>query len=276
MMIRFSNIAAQDLAAVKDAVPLVHVITNYVTMGWVADVLSAVGASPIMADAPGEVEEVVALADALVINIGTLNPARLENMLNAGRQAAVLEKPVVLDPVGAGALSARTDAALKILDSLPVSVIRANASEMLALSGRTIRSRGVDTAYPVEAARTAAGEMAGRFGLTAVVTGTEDLVVADGRDYRSANGHPLMGRVSGTGCAAGALVGAFLAIDPDPLTATLSAMACFNLAGEMAAETAPSYGRFKMAMLDALDTLTPVIVQQGASIHSDNEDDNDT
>ncbi len=269
-MIPFLDIAARNLKTVKDTIPLIHAITNYVTMGWVADVLSALGVSPVMADAVGEVEEVTALADALVLNIGTLNPARLESMLKAGYQAAALGKPIVLDPVGAGAISARTEAAERILEALPVTVIRANASEMLALSDHTIQSRGVDTAHPVEAARDAAGEMAAAFGLTAVVTGQEDLIVTDHRIYRIRNGHPLMGKISGTGCAAGALIGAFLAVDPNPVTAVLSAMVCFNLSGEIAAESAAFPGRFKMALLDALAIITPTRIQQGARIHVDN------
>ena len=268
-MTPFFDIAARNLKTLKDTVPLIHTITNYVTMGWVADVLSAVGASPIMADAIGEVGEVTARADALVLNIGTLNPARLESMLKAGYQAAALGKPIVLDPVGAGAISARTEAALNILGALPVSVIRSNASEMLALSGHTIQPRGVDTVHPVEAARVAAGEVAAAFGLTAVVTGKEDLIVTDSQICRISNGHPLMGRISGTGCAVGALIGAFLAVDPNPATAALSAMVCFNLSGEIAAESAAIPGSFKIALLDVLDTLTPTLIQQGARIHID-------
>lgn len=270
-MIKRSDIAARNLEAVKNAAPLIHAITNFVTMGWVADVLSAVGASPIMADAVEEVEEVAALADALVLNLGTLNPGRLAGMLKAGHQAFATGIPIVLDPVGAGAISTRTEAALEILDHFQVSVIRANASEMLALSGKTIQARGVDAIHPVEAARAAAGQVAAEFGLIAVVTGAEDLITTGDKVFHVTNGHPLMGRVSGTGCAVGAVIGAFLAVDSDPLNATLSALACFNFAGEMAAKKVPSAGSFKIALMDTLDTMTPAMLRRGARIIDDGQ-----
>jgi len=271
VMIKRSDIAARNLEAVKNAAPLIHAITNFVTMGWVADVLSAVGASPIMADAVEEVEEVAAQADALVLNLGTLNPGRLAGMLKAGHQAAATGIPIVLDPVGAGAISTRTEAALEILDCFQVSVIRANASEMLALSGQVIQARGVDAIHPVESARAAAGQVAAEFGLIAVVTGAEDLITTGDKVFHVANGHPLMGRVSGTGCAVGAVIGAFLAVDPDPLNAAFSALACFNLAGEMAAKKAASAGSFKIALMDTLDTMTPGMLRRGARIIDDGQ-----
>ena len=266
VMINRSDMAARNLEAVKNTTPLIHAITNFVTMGWVADVLSAVGASPIMADAVEEVEEVTALADALVLNLGTLSPGRLAGMLKAGHQASATGIPIVLDPVGAGAISARTKAALKILNQFQVSVIRANASEMLALSGQTIQGRGVDTIHPVESARAAARQVAAKFGLIAVVTGAKDLITTGDKVIYVANGHPLMGRVSGSGCAVGAVIGTFLAVDFDPLDATLSALAYFNLAGEMAAEKTALSGSFKIALIDALDTMAPAMLRQGARI----------
>ncbi len=268
IMPSFAETAALNLDTLRKSTPVVHAITNFVTMGWVADVLAAVGASPLMADAPDEVEAAVTLADALILNLGTLNPARLNVIRTAGFQAAALGRPVVLDPVGAGALSPRTEAARALLDAFPVRVLRANASEMMALTDHTVRSRGMDTAHPVDAAQAMAGELAAGLGLTTVVTGAEDLLTTGRRWGRIANGHVRMARVPGTGCAAGALIGAFLAVDPDPFAAALSALVCLNLAGETAARKTTGAGSFKVALIDALDTLTPAQVRRDARINT--------
>lgn len=268
-MDKLTDTAARYLESVKNASPLIHAIINYVSMGWVADVLSALGASPLMADAENEVDEAAASADAVVLNLGTLNSRRLRRIIKAGEKAMDAGVPTVLDPVGAGALSARVDAAINILNHIKVAVIRANPSEMLALSGQFIGAKGVDTVHSVDAARMAAHDVARQYRLAAVVTGAEDLITDGRRAFKVINGHPLMGRISGTGCALGAIIAAFATVGSDPLMAATYATACFNCAGEMAAEKVSAPGSFKIAFVDALDRITPAELRQRAIITDD-------
>lgn len=265
----FAEMAAGNLEKVRAGKPLIHNITNFVVMNSTANVLLAAGASPVMAHAENEVEEMAGLAGALVLNIGTLTDIWVESMLIAGRKCSELGTPIIFDPVGAGATALRTFTAKRIIEETAVSVIRGNGSEVLSLRDEHSKTRGVDSLHTVEEAAEAATTMAVELGTTLAITGPVDLVTDGRRVLRVANGHPLMSYVTGTGCAATALIGAFAAVDNDPVTATATALAYFGLAGEKAGKTAAGPGSFMVNLLDALYTLTPEDVCAGCRITSD-------
>lgn len=258
--------AADNLASLRAQKPLIHNITNYVVMNITANALLACGASPVMAHAADEVEEMVSFAGALVLNIGTLTPDWVEAMVKAGREANRRGVPVVLDPVGSGATRLRTESAKRILGEVKVQVIRGNASEVLSLAPGGARTKGVDSVHGVDEAADAASHLARELETTLAITGAVDLVTDGRRVCRVSNGHELMARVTGTGCTATAVVGAFLAVDREPLAAAVSALVYFGLAGEVAAQTANAPGSFQVALLDALYTLDGDTVLAGAKL----------
>jgi hydroxyethylthiazole kinase len=258
--------AARNLAAVREKKPLIHNITNFVVMNYTANALLAMGASPVMAHAPNEVEDMVCLAGALVLNIGTLSEEWVDSMLKAGRKASGRNTPIVLDPVGSGATPFRTQSARRIIAETRPRVIRGNASEILSLRNADSRTRGVDSLHSVDQAADVAQALAGEMQTVLAITGPVDLVTDGRRVARVSNGHPLMGRVTGTGCTATAVIGAFLAVDPDPLRAAATALAYFGLAGETAAQKASAPGSFMIQMLDALYTITPELLEAGCRI----------
>lgn len=267
--INYAAMAARNLAAVREKRPLIHNITNFVAMNYTANALLAMGASPVMAHAPNEVEEMVSLAAALVLNIGTLTEEWVESMIRAGRKASACKIPVILDPVGSGATALRTRSAKRIIADIRPGVVRGNASEILSLADASAKTRGVDSAHSVDQATTGAKVLARELGTTLAITGPVDLVTDGSRVARVANGHALMGRVTGTGCTATAAVAAFLAVDPDPVRATAAALAYFGLAGEVAARQASAPGSFMIQMLDALYTITPEQLEAECRIESD-------
>ena len=245
--------AAENLRRIRAGKPLVHNITNYVVMNYTANALLACGASPVMAHAVDEVEEMVSLAGALVLNIGTLSPPWIEAMLRAGRKANELRVPVILDPVGAGATRLRTDSARQLIESLTINVIRGNASEILSLSkARTAGTKGVDSIHTVDQVTETARDLAKEVGTTLAITGPVDLITDGERICRVMNGHAMMSSVTGTGCTATAIIGAFLAVCPNPLEAAATGLSYFGLAGEKAAADASGPGGFQIALLDAL------------------------
>ena len=254
------------LAKVREARPLVHHLTNVVTVNDCANVTLSVGGAPVMADAPEEVAAMAGMADALVLNIGTLSSPQVESMLLAGRAANERGIPVVLDPVGAGATSYRTATAARLLEALEIAVLKGNAGEIGTIAGSGGRVRGVDSAGLAADPAEVCSSLAGRFGCVVALSGPVD-VVSDG--YRTAfveNGHPLMGVVSGTGCMAGSVTGAFAAITDDRFAATVAALATFGLAGERAARGASGPGSFRPALLDALAALDATTLADGARI----------
>jgi hydroxyethylthiazole kinase len=258
--------AAENLKKVRETKPLVHNITNYVVMNFTANILLAAGASPVMAHAENEVEEMVSFAKALVLNIGTLDNAWIASMIKAGRKATALGVPIILDPVGAGATKLRTETAKRILDETHVSLVRGNASEILALGGAVAKAHGVDAADSVDAAAARAIGLARELGVPVAITGAVDFITDGKRVVRVANGHPLMGRVTGTGCGATAIIGAFAAVDSNPVSAAATALAYYGLAGEHAADGAAGPGSFLVRFLDALSALTLEEVMYGCRI----------
>ena len=249
-----------DLRAMRERKPLVHQITNYVVMNETANATLAIGALPVMAHAPQEVEEMASVAGALVLNIGTLSDHWIEAMLAAGRAANRAGAPIVLDPVGAGATTYRTQTAQRLLDSLEVAVVRGNAAEIATLAGQEAEIRGVESigaAASPELAQAAAKAL----GCVASVTGPVDHVSDGERSYAVANGHPLLGTVTGTGCMSTAMTGCFLAVRPEaPLEAAAEALVAFGVAAEDAAEHAKGPGTFHAALYDALAALDPETV----------------
>jgi len=256
--------AAHNLEKVREEKPLIHNITNFVVMNYTANALLATGASPVMAHAPNEVQEMVSFAGALVLNIGTLTDDWVASMVRAGEKASEQQTPIILDPVGSGATQLRTSAAKEIIDKTKPSVIRGNASEVLSLQVATSTTKGVDSIHSVADAEDAARTLAGELHTVLAITGPIDMITDGSRVIRVGNGHPLMGSVTGTGCTATAIIGAFLAVDADPLAATAAALAYFGLAGEVASENASAPGSFMIAMLDALYTITADQLKKGS------------
>jgi hydroxyethylthiazole kinase len=267
-MKNWAESAARDLAAVREKKPLVHCITNLVSMNYTANALLAMGAAPVMAHARNEVEEMVSRADALVLNIGTLTESWLESMIAAGHAAAGLGLPVILDPVGSGATALRTTAAKRILSRIDVRVVRGNASEILALSETQGATRGVDAVHSVADAFDTAFKIAAGLQTTLAVTGPMDMVTDGRRIVRVHNGHPLMAYVTGIGCAVTAAVAAFSTVDTDPLSAAVAALAFVGLCGEVAARTAAAPGNFAVEVLDALYTVTPEMLATHCKIET--------
>ena len=242
----------RDWEAIRAQQPLVHNITNYVVMNSTANALLAAGASPVMAHAIEEVEEMVRLSGALVINIGTLSRPWINAMRIARQAAAEAGIPVVLDPVGAGATRLRTETVRQFLAEAPPTVLRGNASEILALHEDREKTKGVDSRHQPAAARDAARALARHYGCVVCVSGEIDLILDQQRALHVMNGHPLMPRVTGLGCTASALTGAFLAVNRNSLEASANAMAVLGIAGEIAGEKAAGPGSLQMYLLDTL------------------------
>jgi hydroxyethylthiazole kinase len=254
--------AGESLRALREQKPLVHQITNYVVMNETANATLALGALPVMAHAREEVEEMVAIAGALVLNIGTLSPHWVDAMLAAGRAANECGVPVVLDPVGAGATRYRTETAKRILDEVNVAVLRGNAGEVATLVGVEAEVRGVESiggGDPAQVARAAATQL----GVVASVTGAVDHVSDGERVVAIANGHPLLASITGTGCMSSAVTGCFLAVAA-PFDAAVEALVAFGVAGEDAAVGAKGPGSFHVNLYDALAALDPATLDSRA------------
>lgn len=254
-----SGAVAATLRRVRERAPLIHNITNLVVTNSTANALLAIGASPAMVEAAEEVAEFARIADALVINLGTMTPARGHAMDLAAAAAREAGTPWVLDPVAVGALSYRSQVAVGLLAHAP-QVVRGNGSEILALealsatdgAGDGLGGRGVDSAHGSELAVEAAMRLAARTGAVVAVSGATDLIT-DGRQVVGVrNGHPMMQRVTGLGCTATALIGACLAVEPDALAASVHGMVLIGLAAELAAERSRGPGSLQMELLDAL------------------------
>ena len=260
--------AAAVLAAVRGKCPLVHNITNYVAANDCANALLAYGASPIMADDIGEAPDIASISSALVLNIGTLNRRTVASMLAAGRRANELGVPVVLDPVGAGASKLRDDTTRELLSQVKLTIIRGNISELSFAAGLSAATKGVDAAASDGGndAVSVAKAVAKKYGCTAAVTGAVDAISDGERIVRIHNGHPMLSKVTGTGCMASALTGACAGAGPDPFLAAAAGVASMGIAGELAFEQAGSAGTgsFRVAIIDALSRLTPDAFEERA------------
>ncbi len=246
---------ARYLQQIRERKPLIHHITNMVVMNDTANITLGIGALPVMAHAIEEVEEMVSIAGALVLNIGTLTPEQIEAMLKAGKRANERNIPIVLDPVGAGATRLRTASALRLLSELRIAVLRGNGSEVGALVGVASETRGVESISVAETPEVVARKAAHEFGCSVAITGARD-VITDGEHVAYVdNGHPLLASITGSGCMSTSLVGAFLAVAPDAFTAATTALIAMGIAGEIAAPKSGGPGTFRSHLLDAVAAL---------------------
>jgi len=262
------NATIEILGKVRKDAPLVHNITNFVAMNTSANILLAVGASPVMAHSADEVGEMAAMAGALVLNIGTLDQSWLEAMICAGLAANEKGIPVVLDPVGAGATQFRTHAVEKIMSACRVSVVRGNVSEVLSLGAAEVQTRGVESSLGLSDA-VAADLKALAYSKNCImaVSGKEDCITDGDRVFRVANGHGLMTRVTGTGCGLSAVTAAFCAVAPDRLLeAAVAAFAFYGRCGELAATAFDRPGSFYTAFLDCLYSAGEAEITRGLKI----------
>jgi hydroxyethylthiazole kinase len=260
------NPYADLIARVRERRPLVHHITNYVTVNDCANITICAGGAPVMADAPEEAAEMASVASSLVLNIGTLNTAQIESMILAGRMANERGIPVILDPVGAGATRYRTDTVKRLIDEINITVLKGNAGEIGIIAGVRASVRGVDSEGMCGDPLRTAGTLATALGLTVAVSGATDIVTDGKRALLIENGHSLMGCISGTGCMAASVTGTFCAESEDPVMASAAALAAFGLAGEKAAVGARGPLSFKLALFDELANLTPQDLAAGARI----------
>jgi hydroxyethylthiazole kinase len=240
--------------ALRTSAPLVHCLTNTVVQTITANALLAAGAAPAMVDAPQEAGEFAAIASAVLINVGTVHERTAEAMRLAARSAGNAGTPWVLDPVAVGGLTYRTALARELVELRP-TVVRGNASEVLALAGAGAGGRGVDSTAGAEEAADAAAELARRTGGVVAVSGPVDVLTDGTRTVRVGGGSALLTRTTGAGCALGALVAAYLAVTDDALTGAVAAHAHVALAAEVAADLADGPGTFAAQWLDALDAL---------------------
>ena len=267
---------AECFENVRSTCPLIHNITNYVTVNDCANMVLACGASPIMADDAAEVEDITTICGGLNINIGTLNSRTITSMLLAGKKAYLLGHPVVLDPVGAGASQLRTDTANRLLREVKFTVIRGNISEVKTLASGAGTTKGVDadvadkvTEENLDSAVAFAKAFAARTGAVVAITGAIDIVADAHKAYCIRNGHPMMSSITGTGCQLSALTAAFVTANPDqPLEAAAAAVCAMGLAGEIAhSRLSPLDGNstYRNYIIDAVYNMTPAQLEEGAT-----------
>lgn len=240
--------------------PLIHNITNYVTANDCANAILSIGASPIMSDDLKEVEEIVSISKALVLNIGTLNQRTIDSMLIAGKRANVLNIPVILDPVGVGSSKLRNETIFDILFNVKINVLRGNLSEIAFIAGKDASSKGVDTAlmhgdYNTKAI---AFNVAEKFSCIVGITGKEDIVTDGKKAIKIRNGNQLLSRVTGTGCMTTALVGSLCGATNDYYSATIAGISCMGIAGELAHKEVgeESMGSFHIELFNSLSQIS--------------------
>ncbi len=237
---------------IREKRPMIHHITNYVVMNVTANVTLAMGASPVMAHANEEVEDMVVFASAHVLNPGTLSPHWITAMLKSGKKAKELGIPIILDPVGAGATSLRTETCMQILEEVRPDVIRGNQAEVMILGGEDAQIQGVDSLETGEAPVEAFRALVRKTGAVICVTGPIDHVTDGETTFRIENGHSMMGNVTGTGCSASTAVAVYCAAGGATAEACAMGLAVFGACGELAGEECRGPGSFQVAILDAL------------------------
>ena len=244
------------LARIRQKAPLIHNITNFVVMNSSANILLAIGASPVMAHCRAEVEEMTSMSSALVLNIGTIQEDWLDSMICAAKTANSVGIPVILDPVGAGTTRLRTKAVENILENCSISVLRGNCSEILSLGSADIKTKGVDTSLSLsDETVDAAKRLAIDKKCVIAISGEEDCITDGDKVFRVNNGQPIMTRVTGSGCGLTAVTAAFCAVADDNLTlATAAAFGYYGLCGDLAVETSDKPGSFEVCFVDQLDS----------------------
>lgn len=265
------------LFKLREKSPLVHHITNYVTVNDCANITLAIGASPVMADDINEVLDMVSIASSLVLNIGTLNERTVKAMILAGKRANELNIPVVLDPVGAGATAYRTETAKRILNEIKLSVIRGNLSEIKTLYGIKTQTKGVDSVESIcvnldgfSKVKALAKDFAKRLDTVVAITGAVDIISDGNSIYAVENGHKIMSKVTGTGCMSTSLIGSYLGAGEDNLLAALAGVVSMGIAGEIAYEELSEKqgsASLKVNIIDAIYNLSEAIIEERGKIN---------
>lgn len=258
--------AAEIFLKIKKQKPLVHQITNFVVMNDTANITMHIGALPVMAQAKEEMNEMTAIAGALVLNIGTLQEDWVESMKLAGERANELNIPIIMDPVGAGATSYRTKTSHELLQSLRISVLRGNSGEIGVLGGGGGEVKGVESMGGIKNPESVAAALSQKYGCTVAISGKRDIIADTANIYYVDNGHELLTTLTGTGCMATSVIGAFCAVEKDYTLAAVCGMGVYGLAAELAAKKAKGPGSFKVAFFDAVYNLTPEQIIKGVRI----------
>ena len=246
---------AELLKKIKKEKPLIHHITNWVTIYDCANIVRVIGALPVMAHAKEEAGDMAKIASALVLNIGTLTNELIEAMKIAGKAANEKGIPVVLDAVGVGATKLRDDKAAELLEELKIDIIKGNASEIARLSGEDVKTKGVESTKVEADLIEVAEKLAGDKKATVVLTGEEDIITNGSDVYICKNGHDMMGKFVGTGCMAASVIASFAAVEKDYAKAAASALVVFGIAGELASRRASGPGTYKVAFYDEIFNL---------------------
>jgi hydroxyethylthiazole kinase len=244
------NIASECLERVREEKPLIHHLTNWVTIYDCANIVKVFGASPVMAHAREEVAEMAGIASALVLNIGTLTTDFVEAMIIAAKSANKKGIPVVLDVCGAGATKFRDEKCFEILDKVNVSIIKGNSSEIARIAGESVSTKGVDASAVEKNLQEIAQGLAAKRNCTVVITGKEDIVADEKRMVMVKNGHSMMANIVGTGCMAASVIGTFAAVERDHVAASAAGLVCYEIAAELAAAKAEGPGSFKEKLFD--------------------------
>lgn len=253
-----------NLQAVRQQKPLIHHLTNYVTVTDCANITLALGGSPVMADDIGEVEEMVSFASALVLNIGTLNARTINSMLVAGKAASARAIPIVLDPVGVGATRLRTETTARIISEVRPSVIRGNMSEIKLIAGDSVAIKGVDSVADEAGAQAIAAGLARKLDCIVAITGKRDVISNGVQTYIIDNGHEMLSQVTGTGCMTTSLVGTYCGASQDWFSATAAGIMSMGIAGELARESlqaGESIGTFKTRLFDTIYNLDAAMLR---------------
>ncbi|WP_163192302.1 hydroxyethylthiazole kinase [Clostridium thermarum] len=259
----------ENLTLVKEQSPLVHHITNYVTVNDCANMVLALGGSPVMADDIDEVEEMVSLAGALVINVGTLNARTIESMLVAGKKANKIGVPVVLDPVGIGATALRTDTVVKLIKEVKFAVIRGNMSEIKILSGLNVEIKGVDSIADDTNGKETAVNLARKLQTVIAITGSLDVITDGEKVCIISNGEKILSKLTGTGCMSTSLVGTYLGASRNPFTAAVAGVMTMGLAGELALKSMGSndgIGTFRAKLFDEVYKMNVETIMVGGKL----------
>ena len=243
------------LKKLRQEKPLVHHITNWVTIYDCANITRAIGALPVMAHSREEAADMSSIANALVLNIGTLTPALIESMKLAGKAANEKNIPIVLDAVGVGATKLRDDKAFELLNDVKIDIIKGNSSEIAKLAGEDVQTKGVEATKVEKDLIEIAKKLANGRNSTVVVTGEEDIVTNGNKIYIVKNGHEMMGQFVGTGCMAASVIASFAAVEKDYAVAAASALTCFGIAGELAAKGLKGPGSYKENFYDEIYNL---------------------
>ena len=271
---KISDKYAVLLDAVRANKPLVHHITNYVTVNDCANITLANGASPVMADAIGEAADITSIAQAVVLNMGTLNEHTIPSMIAAGKSANSKGIPVIFDPVGAGASKLRNDTAINIIKDVKINVLRGNVSEIKFIAGADSQTKGVDASgddiLNTNDKEQIAKSLAQKLGCTVVISGAVDIISDGEKIVRIENGHPMLGNLTGTGCMCSSLIGSFcVAVKDECFKGAVSAMFCMGIAGEIAFEKAGKLGTgsFRSALHDAVSLMDVSTLKRLAKIN---------